>query len=138
MSVYRLSSILVAIVCAVFLVFVLPGQVEVNTMSRVAPIDLPWFSLALMAVTAVFFIFEADMPASKEPAFMVRLVAIIALTIGAVFTLGTVRFEFLMPIYALTVMLLIGERRWYWLAAGVIVPVIIWVIVEIVLRRPLP
>ena len=48
-------------------------------------------------------------------------------------------FVYVAPVLALIIMLMIGERRPFWLIAGVAaMPAAIWVLVAVVLERALP
>lgn len=138
MSISRISAAVIATVCALFLVFVLPGQVDPFGFGLIRSIHLPFAALVLMTISAVVMFFESDLELKIESEFMIKMIAVTGFSIIALGSLLFVNFEFSMPFFALVVMLLVGERRWYWLLSGFAVPVLVWVLVEIVLGRPLP
>lgn len=138
MSVSRAFSLTLALVCGMTLVFVLPNQVEPYNYGLLKPVSLPFASLAVMAVSALVGTFESDTGLEVDVEFLVKVCISIVLTILALIGLKRIGFEFTMPVYALTIMLLAGERHRGWLMAGTLVPLGIWFLSESILSRPLP
>ncbi len=68
---------------------------------------------------------------------MVTLCA--ALSAGALWAMGRYGFLAVAPILAACLVAMIGGRRWPWIAASVLgAPAIIWLVVPVLLGRPLP
>ena len=138
MSIYRIASAVIALVSILCLLFVLPAQVDPFASGIIRPATIPTVTLALMAVCAVVMFFEPVKEKDTEAEFLIRLALIIAWLLCALITLNYLPFQYVMPVFALLTMVQIGERRWYWLTAGTLVPVLVWLLIEIVLGRPLP
>ena len=76
-----------------------------------------------------------------NPAQGVATKTALAISICALTWVGLafVGFEVTASLLAIGLMLLMGERRPLWLAiGGIVLPILIWTVFEIVLRRPLP
>ncbi len=62
-----------------------------------------------------------------------------ALLAAGIYTMSLFGFEYVAPVLALALMLMIGERRPLWLVLGtVVMPLIIWFLVTFALGRALP
>jgi putative tricarboxylic transport membrane protein len=88
---------------------------------------------------ALFSLFERDGRDAPNTALLRRASLFLALVLTAILLTVFIRFEATAALLCLTVMLASGERRPGWLALGTIgVPLIIWLVFEIGLGRPLP
>lgn len=137
-SISRLSALLIAVASAAVLVFVLPGQVEPFPYGAIKPVTVPFAALLVMAVSAGAMVLEPDMKLRIERSFLGRLLLIVIMTVSAVLALQFIAFEYSMPVFALVIMLLAGERRILWLGLGSGIPIAVWAIAELALGRPLP
>lgn len=70
----------------------------------------------------------------------VVLVAVLAvLSGGAIWAMGQVGFLFVAPVFAAILVALIREQRWPWIVAAVAgAPALTWLVVSVLLSRPLP
>lgn len=68
-----------------------------------------------------------------------RAALYLALLAVGVYLISLYGFEVVAPLLALAMMVLIGERRPLWLAIGAAgIPFVIWLVVPVLLGRPLP
>lgn len=116
---------------------VMPVEIEKVDYGRVVPATFPaiavWTLIAAAAVQAIL----PPRPVATDWRVAGRAALIL---VALVVSLGLIRrfgFEFVAPPTALAAMLFIGERRWQWLAAGAAAPLILWLLVERMLDRPL-
>ncbi|MCV6574418.1 MAG: tripartite tricarboxylate transporter TctB family protein [Cohaesibacter sp.] len=139
MNAERLMTALLLVCGLIFLVVVIPAQVEEVDYGRIGPGTLPR-AIAIIVVLAA----GIQLLCSRERVLIVPLVVLrsfvfVSLIVVSVYLMSLVGFEYIAPLLALGVMLLIGERRWYWLVSGcLIIPISSWLIVEQALNRVLP
>ncbi|MEZ0467877.1 tripartite tricarboxylate transporter TctB family protein [Phaeobacter sp. SYSU ZJ3003] len=138
MSLSRASAIAIALICGMTLAFVLPNQVEPYNYGLIKPVSLPFAALAVMTVSALAAAFESGSGLRADAEFLVKTGLTIVLSVLALIGLKHVGFEYTMPVFALLIMLLTGERQWGWLIAGTAIPLALWFLSETVLGRPLP
>lgn len=123
----------------VFLIFVIPSQVETVDYGRIVPSTVPTIALVILTTTAVVQLFISKFAIPVDLLVCVRAALFVGLMAFAVWLMGRFGFEYVAPVLALAVMFLIGERRWYWLLlGGLIIPIGVWLIVEQLLDRLLP
>ena len=122
-----------------FLFLVLPQQVESVDYGRIVPSTVPTLALWVIVGAGIVQFFTSSDRVDLHLVNAVRASVFIVLCVVAVWLIEKFGFEYFAPVFALSIMLLMGERRWYWLlfAAGVM-PLGIWVLVENVLNRVLP
>lgn len=133
----RIATLLVLGFSVLLLFWAIPNQIEEVEFGRIRPETLPMFLGWVLAALAAL-----QLISSRSVKFDLRLVSrtvvAFAIVIGGAILMMQIGFEFAMPIMALLLMLLLAERRPFWLALGVlIVPVGVWALVEILLDRPL-
>lgn len=135
---YRIASAVIAVGCIAFLLLVLPEQVDAFASGVIRPATIPAATLVLMAISAMVMVFEPMKEKDANAEFLVRMAFIVACFFCALITLNFIPFQYVMPVFAFVTMVQIGERRWLWLIAGSLVPVLVWFLIEVVLGRPLP
>ena len=111
MSLGRVLGAASAVIGAGFLFFLIPWPIDVVPAVGLVPRAFP-------TIAAVF---------------------VVAACLVATFALEVVGYLYTAPVLVGAIMLLSGERRWLWYIVGLVVmPTFIWLVFEIVLRRPLP
>jgi len=138
MNIHRVAPAIIAVLGIVFLLLVLPGQIDPFVTGTITPGTIPSATVIIGVICAVFMVFERPSGAAVDPEFLIRLAVIVTMVIGAAVALRYLSYQFVMPVFALAIMLFIGERRWPLLAFGACLPVVIWLLIEVVLGRPLP
>lgn len=118
---------------------IIPTYVEFTDEGNIAPSTLPnWISIVIIVCGAALIVKPTGYETQSVRSFMITGVYTAVLVAG-IYAMSLFGFVYIGPVLALTLMLLIGERRPLWLIAGVIVmPAIIWVFVIHVLSRVLP
>jgi len=136
----RLSGLAVAIFGLLLLFVIIPANTEiVDDYGWIRPQTLPDACAVLLIV---FGALQAALPSGEirmRPRETVR--ALLFAAVAGVALWGMAKFGFLLaaPVLALAVMLLVGERRPGWLAAGAVaLPAVIWTAVVVLLERTLP
>jgi putative tricarboxylic transport membrane protein len=138
MSVERILTGAIVVFGLVFLFLVIPEQVETVDFGRIVPSTVPSLALVILTVAAAVQIFTSKFSVDVNLLVCIRAAIFIALMGLSVWLMERFGFEYIAPVLALAVMLLIGERRWYWLLlGGVVIPLGVWLIVERLLDRPL-
>jgi len=134
----RLTTLVIVIFGLVFMFWVLPGQVETVEYGRIVPATLPMAVLAIITVAAVWQLIVSKQQVILQFSVCLRVAGFIIALILAVWLMDRFSFEYVAPIFSLSIMLVIGERRWYWLLfGGIVLPSGIWLLVERVLDRVL-
>ncbi|MEJ2097719.1 MAG: tripartite tricarboxylate transporter TctB family protein [Deltaproteobacteria bacterium] len=139
MTLNRLSGIVVAVLGALLLFWIIPRHTETVTYGWLRPTTLPNITAVTIIVSAII---HALFPAGKVE-FDVRLALRAGMFFGisllGIWLMHRVGFLISAPLLVTVIMLLIGERRPVWLVSGIVlVPVGIWCIIELLLKRPLP
>lgn len=142
MSADRISGLVFLVMAVVMLTAIIPEFVETAEGGVIQPATLPALLSWVMAGCGVWMVLR---PSRSEagfrapPARQMRAAGLYALVLcGGVVLIGKVGFLLVAPFLALAIMMMIGERRWAWLGAGVVaVPAAIWVFVALLLGRPL-
>jgi putative tricarboxylic transport membrane protein len=139
MSVNRLSGLAVAVFGLALLLFVIPANTETVDYGWMRPRTIPDLCAVLLVLLGIL---HASMPRGSvrfERRESLRFALFAAVAAATVWLMGQFGFLPVAPPAALVVMLLIGERRPFWLAAGAIVlPAAIWYVVIHLLERTLP
>lgn len=136
----RLSGAVVVLFALLLWLVVIPDQVDEASYGWMRPRTLPFvatMAMGLFGALLIVFAMPKPVPTSALPGLRIAAAAVIvAVAIVATSFLG---FLVVSPALALAVSLLCGERRWPWLLAGAAaVPTTIWIIVSVVLSRPMP
>lgn len=137
----RISGLVFLVLGVVMLTIIIPEFVETAEGGVMQPATLPALLSWVMAGCGAWMVLRPSgfdshlhLPAGAS----VRSAALYAAVLGgAVLLMGELGFLFVAPGLALVIMLMIGERRWGWLGAGVVaVPAAIWAF-ALLLGRPL-
>lgn len=135
----RLLGLFFAVFGLILLFVVIPGQTEVVEARWMRPQTLPDAMAAVIAVSGVVLAFRPRGDVAFEWRKAWRAGLYLGLIAVAVYVISLFGFEIVAPVLALTMMLMIGERRPLWLAVGAAgIPFVIWLAVPVMLGRPLP
>ncbi|WP_120631512.1 tripartite tricarboxylate transporter TctB family protein [Ruegeria sp. EL01] len=138
MSIDRIATGLIVLFGFVFIFWIIPSQIEEVEFGRIVPSTVPMIAMWALVVVAAIQFFTDKSTTSIDLLVFIRAAAFVALLVGAVYLMDRFGFEYVAPFLALSIMLAIGERRWYWLFfGGVILPLSVWLLVEHVLDRTL-
>lgn len=138
MTLERMLTAAIALFGIVFVVWVIPVQVETVSFGRIVPATVPLICLGILTFAAIVQLFTSKHTVSVDAPVAIRAVFFVALLFTAVWLMERYGFEYIAPALALVVMWAIGERRWYWLlVGGALVPIGVWLLVERVLDRVL-
>ncbi|WP_299417278.1 tripartite tricarboxylate transporter TctB family protein [uncultured Sulfitobacter sp.] len=139
MTVERVFTTVLVLLGLGFLFFVLPQQVETVEYGRIVPSTVPSIALWIIVIAGIVQLFNSTECIDLHLRNSLRVSAFMAMFIAAVWLMEKFGFEYFAPIFALSIMLFMGERRWYWLLfAALAMPLSIWLLVENVLNRVLP
>lgn len=134
-----MAGLAVALFGVALLLWLIPAHTETVDYGWMRPDTLPracaWGLLVLGLV-------QAGVPrgAVALDSGEVALVAVlVALSGVAIWAMGRVGFLMVAPVFAALLVALIRERRWPWIAAAVAgAPALTWMVVSVLLNRPLP
>lgn len=131
---------LVVVVFAVLLYFVIvPWQVETVEYGWLKPRTLPRIVAVILGGCGVALMLRPSGDASPGLLHWDRAALFAGVLIGALCGMSLFGFVYGAPVMALALMWLAHERRWYWLLFGVVgMPLVIWIVVAVLLERPLP
>lgn len=131
------GAALIALGGLLFLV-VIPWQVEAVDYGWLRPRTLPNIIAAILALCGLWMIVWPG----AEPVFPAawgRAALFAGMLAAGLWAISGFGFMAVAPVLALALMLVAGERRWVWLAAGALgTPGAIWLFVSVLLERPLP
>lgn len=138
MTAERIVTLAIMAFGVIFLVRVIPAQVETVDYGRVVPATVPTITICIIIAAALVQFFSSRFTVQVNPLVCIRVALLVAVMTFAVWLMDRFGFEYIAPLLALAVMALIGERRWHWLMiSGVCIPLGIWLIVEQLLDRVL-
>lgn len=139
MSVDRVSGLIFFVFGLVMYALVNPVFIEDVETGNIRPETVPnWLALIIAGCGALLALRPTDHRATdlRQTLRAAMFLAVLSAGIWAMSHLG---FVVVGPPLALGLMLLIGERRPLWLALGAAgMPAIIWLLVDVLLDRPLP
>jgi len=139
MTAERIFTAVLVFLGLAFLFVILPQQVESVDYGRVIPSTVPKIALWVIVIAGVVQFITSKQRIEIHFTNGARAIAVIAMFVIAVWLIEKYGFGYFAPVFALSVMVFMGERRWYWLSfAGVAMPLGIWLLVENVLNRVLP
>ncbi len=116
-----------------------PSFIEDVDTGNIRPETVPnWLALIIAGCGALLVVRPTGHRAT-DASHTFRAGMFLALLCFGIWAMSHAGFVLVAPPLALAVMLLLGERRLGWLAFGVAgMPAIIWLLVEVLLGRPLP
>jgi putative tricarboxylic transport membrane protein len=119
--------------------FIIPYDTEVVDYGRVRPQTVPSAMAWILIVAGAILAIEPSGETNFDPRGAARAGLFLAIVAAGVYSISYVGFIFVSPVLALVIMLLMGERRFLWLALGAFgTPSVIWIVVAVLLGRPLP
>ena len=119
--------------------YVIPNYVEVVDGADFAPSFMPNVYALGMAAGGLILVSKPTDHQAPDTRLLLRTGLFVILLFAALYAISWVGYVVVAPILALTLMVLIGERRPLWLLVGVaIIPATIWVFVTQLLDRSLP
>jgi len=119
--------------------YIIPTFVEPADDGNIAPNTMPNLVAIVMGLCGLLLTIKPTDHQIPDHKFMLRA-ALFAVCIGlSIYAMSWFGFIYVAPVFALVLMLMIGERRPFWLLFGVIgMPAVIWFLVTQVLDRTLP
>ena len=134
----RISGIFVSLFGIILLFFIIPHQTEAVDYGWLKPATLPLVAAVIITLSGIL---QCAFPQGKVAfQFTPALRGLLFFSIGVLcLWLMTLSYMIAAPLLMLVLMLVIGERRWKWLFAGVVLlPTCIWFCIDFLLNRPLP
>ncbi len=139
MLVNRLAGLLVALAGMVLLLAVIPANTETVDYGWMRPQTVPNACAVALVAFGLLQALLAGKPVRPDMPEVLRVVMFAALAALALWAMDAFGFAIVAPAFALVTMLLVGERRAGWLAAGTLaVPLVIWLVAVQLLDRTLP
>ena len=139
MSFNRLSGVFFVGLGLLLYFVVIPEQTETVDYGWMRPQSIPNACAILLIILGIA---QAAFPTGSvfiHRREILRASLFAAITVAALWAMSMFGFLMTVPIFAAVLMLIVGERRPGWLAAGVVVlPVAIWLTVVPLLERTLP
>ena len=118
---------------------IIPAFVETAEDGNIAPATLPNLVSLIIALCGLLLVIKpTDHEIQNKRQLLVTAAYVVVLVI-ALYSISQFGFIYVAPVLALVLMLMIGERRWYWLGLGCLgMPAVIWLLVVQILDRSLP
>lgn len=133
-----LGLVVVAFALLLYLVIV-PWQVETVEYGWLKPRTLPRIVAVVLGLCGVALMLRPSGDASPGLLHWSRAALFAAVLVAGLWGMRLVGFVYVAPVMALALMWLAHERRWLWLGLGAVaMPALIWVVVALLLGRPLP
>lgn len=119
--------------------YVIPEYVEDPDGGNLSPRTMPNVVAWVLAVCGGLLVIKPTDHAAPDMRFFAQATVFVVVLGAAIYAMTWVGFLYVAPVLALMIMLMLGERRPLWLAAGVVVvPAAIWFLVTQLLERALP
>jgi putative tricarboxylic transport membrane protein len=117
-----------------------PDQIDAVDYGWMRPQTLPRICTAALGLFGALLILRPGRGGiAVDIGELARLATLLATMAAAVWAIGQWNFLSVAPVLAGGLALLLGERRWSWvLAAACGAPAAIWLVVSVLLQRPLP
>lgn len=135
----RISGLFFLLFGLAMLFLINPNYIESVEGGNLSPKTMPNILSVVIALSGAVLTIKPTDHQVRSPTLMARTFLYVGLLAAGVYAMSLFGFEYVAPILALAIMLLIGERRPVWLALGVVaMPGIIWFLVTQLLGRALP
>ncbi|NKB63096.1 MAG: hypothetical protein GKR95_13570 [Gammaproteobacteria bacterium] len=135
----RITGALIATFGGVLYLFIIPRFVDSSQSSWIRPDTIPLATSFVIVLCGAFLVFKPTAHSLQNLRGHFKAVLFFLLLALGLYAMSMFGFVYIAPLLALSLMLLIGERRLLWLGLGVIgVPFAIWLLVVRVLERSLP
>lgn len=138
-AVNRLSGLGVAVFGLLLMVWLIPVHVEEASYGWLRPQTLPQICAVALIGLGLWLAARPGGTVEIDGAEAALCALVAVLSACALWAMGRFGFLVTAPAYAALLVAIIGERRWYWALAGIFgAPAIIWLVVRVLLERPLP
>ncbi len=118
---------------------VIPTYVEPVDGGNLAPATVPNIISLVLAFCGGLLALKPTTQRLRDPRQLALTALYVAVLSAGIYAMSLFGFEFVAPVMAAIIMLLIGERRPMWLVGGVVImPILIWFVVTYGLGRALP
>jgi putative tricarboxylic transport membrane protein len=139
MTLNRISGFFVAVAGAIALLWIIPNQTEIADSGWLRPATLPKITSIVIIMTGLVQFALPTGKAEFQLTLTLRVILFFVISLLSLYLMNLLGFLIAAPALVLIVMILIGERRRLWLVSGFcLMPLAIWVAVDILLNRPLP
>lgn len=124
---------------ALLIFWIIPNQVDTASYGWMKPRTLPYICGVMIGSLSLLLLIFPQGQTSLNPPETIRAFCVLAALGLALWAMAWVGFLWVAPVLALGLILALGERRPLWIAATVLViPGLIWFVVEWLLGRALP
>jgi len=138
MNIDRVSGAFIALMGLLMLYVVIPAGVENIDGSGLTPKTFPVWLSWLLVIAGVIQLIAANKSAVEIPKGLLRIVFLCSCFALVIYVSSFTGFIFISPVLAFVLMYFMNERRPLWLGLGVcVVPIAIWLIVDVMLGREL-
>ena len=139
MTLNRISGLVVAIMGSILLLWIIPHQTEIADFGWLKPATLPKIaSIVFIIAGLIQFIFPTG-EAEFDFKLFLRVGLFFVISVIGIYLMSLIGFIIAAPILLSVIMLMIKERRPFWLATGILIlPASIWFCVDFLLNKPLP
>jgi putative tricarboxylic transport membrane protein len=139
MTLNRLSGIVVVVFGILLLFWIIPRHTEPAHFGWLRPATLPDVTAVVMVISGIIHVLFPVGTAKFDVRPAMRAGLFFLISLAGLFIMHHLGFLIAAPLLAMVLMLMVGERRPIWLLAGaVMVPLGIWISIELILKRPLP
>jgi putative tricarboxylic transport membrane protein len=135
----RIAGAVVLALALLLWVVVIPDQIDAVAYGWMRPQTLPSICAAALGLLGALLLLTGGRPMAVDAGQAARLAALLGLLAAAVWAMARTGFVWVAPPLAAVLVVLLGERRWPWALAAVAgAPAAIWIVVAVLLNRPLP
>ena len=139
MSIDKVVTFLILIFGLLLLFVIIPQQIEAVDYGYIFPKTVPQIAAYIFILCAVIQLFADKSNTRLNVLVVARTFIFLGFIVVGVYLMPQFGFEFVAPVIAFLVMMLIRERRWYWYLTGcLVIPIGVWLLVEQILGRTLP
>ena len=118
---------------------IIPTYVETAEGGNIAPETLPNIVSLVICACGAWLVLKPTAHQTQNSMLFFGTGTYIAVLACAIYAMSWFGFTFIAPVLALIIMMMIGERRAFWLTFGAVgIPSLIWVFVTQILDRSLP
>ena len=138
MTLNRISGVVVAVFGIILLFWIIPRHTETVDYGWLRPATLPNVTAIIVILASIIHVIFPSGKAEFDGPLAMRAGLFFGISLAGLFLMHHVGFLIAAPLLIMVLMLSIGERRPLWLAIGVVlVPLGIWIAIELLLKRSL-
>ncbi len=139
MTLNRISGLVVAVLGLILLFWIIPRHTETVDYAWLRPATLPIITAIIVIISSLVHLIFPSGKAEFDVPLALRAILFFTISLIGLFLMHLVGFLIAAPLLVMVLMLLIGERRPFWLIAGIVlIPLAMWSSIELLLNRPLP